>query len=102
MGVTWDVWQKLARARCDARFLGERRMDNDQANSQPLIPAQPPRWMSNSPDEYGPFFWSASVLNLFNVSYFDYADRELRSRPAATPPIRWPGRTFMVAAGATF
>ena len=39
IGLTWDVYQKLAVFDAVVRYVGERRMDNDQANFQPLIPA---------------------------------------------------------------
>ena len=36
LGLSWDVYQKLAVFEAVVRYVGERRMDNDQANFQPL------------------------------------------------------------------
>ena len=38
-GVSWNIWQKYLVADATVRYWGTRRMDNDQANTQPLIPA---------------------------------------------------------------
>jgi iron complex outermembrane receptor protein len=62
---------------------------------------------------YDRFYWSAAVLNLFDVKYYDYAIAS-GGFPAgpfgpATPPTiglfsgyPQPGRNYMVRAGATF
>ena len=47
-------------------------MDNDQINLQPLIPAEATVDVKLA-GQYDRFFWSASVLNLFDKHYFDYA-----------------------------
>ena len=39
VGLSWNVYQKYAVLDAVVRYVGERRMDNDQANFQPLIPA---------------------------------------------------------------
>ncbi len=54
LGLTWDVYQKLAVFDAVVRYVGERRMDNDQANFQPLIPGShhgrsPPRRRDEKP-----------------------------------------------------
>jgi iron complex outermembrane receptor protein len=111
-GVSWSIYQKLLVLDVTGRFWSSRRMDNDQANQQPLIPA------NGTVDvrlggTYDRFFWSASVENLFNVDYYDYAIAS-SGFPAgpfgpATPPTigsfsAYPqaGRTFLLRAGATF
>ena len=100
LGLTWDVYQKLAVFDAVVRYVGERRMDNDQANFQPLIPAHT-TVDARLGGEYRNFFWSASVQNLFNVLYFDYAVASSATfgRYNAYPLA---GRTYMVKAGATF
>ena len=85
------------------RYVGERRMDNDQANFQPLIPAHTTVDVRLG-GEIEKFFWSVAVQNLFDVQYFDYAVAspfrlDVLDRYNAYP---LPGRTFMVKAGATF
>jgi len=71
-GVSWNIWKEWAVLDVSARFLGERRMDNDQANVQPLIPAVT-TVDAKLGGKYDRFFWSIGVQNLFNVNYYDYA-----------------------------
>jgi iron complex outermembrane receptor protein len=112
-GLTWQIVQKLLVLDVTTRFFGPRRMDNDQLNIQPLIPGQATVDLKLG-GEYDRFFWSASVLNLFDKHYFDYA---IASGGIAAGPFfpsglapavglysAYPlaGRTFMVSAGATF
>ena len=82
------------------RYVGERRMDNDQANFQPMIPAHTTADIRLG-GEVKNFFWSVSVQNLFNVDYFNYAVASSATfgRYNAYP---LPGRTYMAKAGATF
>ena len=100
LGVTWNIYRKLAVFDAVVRYVGERRMDNDQANFQPRIPAHTTVDVGLA-GEYRNFFWSASVQNLFNVSYFDYAVASSATfdRYNAYPLA---GRTYMVKAGAKF
>jgi iron complex outermembrane receptor protein len=100
LGLTWDVYRKFAVLDAVVRYVGARRMDNDQANFQPLIPAHTTADVRLG-GEYKNLFWSVSVQNLFNVLYFDYAvaSSATLGRYNAYP---LPGRTYMVKAGATF
>ena len=100
VGLNWDVYQKLVVLDTVLRYVGPRRMDNDQANFQPLIRSHATVDIRLG-GEYKNFFWSASVQNLFNVLYFDYAVASSATfgRYNAYP---LPGRTFLVKAGATF
>ena len=54
------------------RYVGSRRMDNDQANLQPMIPAFTVVDLRIG-GEIEKFFWSFRVQNLFDIGYFDYA-----------------------------
>jgi len=111
-GASWNIVKKLLVLDVTAQFFGPRRMDNDQLNIQPLIPANA-TVDAKIGGEFDRYFWSASVLNLFNVQYFDYAIAS-GGLPAgifgpASPPTvgaynAYPlaGRTFMLRAGATF
>jgi iron complex outermembrane receptor protein len=99
-GVTWNAWQKYLVVDATVRYWSSRRMDNDQPNTQPLIPANATVDFKLS-GEYDRFFWSLSVNNVFNALYYDYAIA------SAFTPDRFnayplPGRTFLVKAGATF
>jgi iron complex outermembrane receptor protein len=99
-GVTWNVWQKYLVVDATLRGWSERRMDNDQSNRQPLIPANATIDFKLS-GEYERFFWSLSVNNVLNALYYDYAIASAFTdgRFSAYP---LPGRTYMVKAGATF
>jgi iron complex outermembrane receptor protein len=99
-GASWDIWKKMAVLDVTARFIGERRMDNDQTNTQPLIPANVTVDVKLG-GQYDRFFWSAAVLNLLDASYFDYAIASAFTQGfySAYPQ---PGRTFMLRGGMTF
>jgi len=111
-GTTWNILEKLLVLDVGVQFFGPRRMDNDQLNIQPLIPGQATVDLKLG-GQYDHFFWSAAVLNLFDVHYFDYALASGGSPASlfgpATPPTigafnAYPlaGRSFMLQAGATF
>ena len=100
VGVSADLYGKFAVFDAVLRYVGERRMDNDQANFQPLIPAHTTMDVRLG-GQMQNLFWSVAVQNLFNVLYFDYAvaSSAIFGRYNAYP---LPGRTFIVKAGATF
>ncbi len=100
LGLTWDVYQKFAVFDAVVRYVGERRMDNDQANFQPLIPAHTTVDLRLG-GEMKNLFWSVAVQNLFDVEYFDYAVAS-SATPGRYNAYPLPGRTYMVKAGATF
>jgi iron complex outermembrane recepter protein len=99
-GVSWDAWQKYLTVDVVARFVGERRMDNDQRNVQPMTPAHTLVDVRLA-GEVDRFYWSLAVQNLFNEDYFDYAAASSFTigRYSAYPQ---PGRTYQVRAGMTF
>jgi len=99
-GVTWNAWQKYLVVDATVRYWSTRHMDNDQPNTQPLIPANATVDFKLS-GEYEHFFWSLSVNNVFNVLYYDYAIASAFT-PGAFSAYPLPGRTYMVKAGATF
>ena len=106
VGVSWDVWKKWLVFDGVVRYVGPRRMDNDQTNVQPRIPA------SRIVDvrlggEIEKFFWSFAVQNLFNVSYFDYAIASpypygFASQLNTYNAYPLPGRTYMLKAGVSY
>ena len=100
LGASWDIYQKYVVLDTVLRYVGARRMDNDQANFQPLIPAHTTADVRIG-GEFKNFFWSVSVQNLFNAQYFDYAvaSSATFNRYNAYPLA---GRTYMVKAGATY
>jgi iron complex outermembrane recepter protein len=99
-GVSWNIWQKYLVADVAVRYWSNRRMDNDQPNTQQLIPpsATVDFKLSGAYDRY---FWSLSVNNVFNVLYYDYAIASAFT-PGAFNAYPLPGRTYMLKAGATF
>ena len=99
-GVTWNAWQNYLVVDATVRYWSSRRMDNDQLNIQPLIPASATVDLKLS-GEYDRYFWSLSVNNVFNVLYYDYAIASAFT-PGAFSAYPLPGRTYMLKAGATF
>jgi iron complex outermembrane receptor protein len=99
-GITWNIWQNYLVADATVRYWGTRYMDNDDANTQPLIPANATVDFKLS-GKYDRFFWSLSVNDVFNALYYDYAVASsfTPDRFAAYP---LPGRTFLLKAGVTF
>jgi len=99
-GVTWNIWQNYLVFDATVRAWSERFMDNDQANTQRLIPASATVDFKLS-GAYEHFFWSISVNNIFDALYYDYAIASSFT-PGRFSAYPLPGRTFMVKAGATF
>jgi iron complex outermembrane receptor protein len=104
IGVAWNVWQKFIVFDGVVRYVGERRMDNDQHNIQPLIPAHTLADFGIS-GEIDRFYWSLKIQNLFNVLYFDYAiaspfPEGFNSKLDRFSAYPQPGRTFLFKLGA--
>jgi iron complex outermembrane receptor protein len=100
LGVSWDIYQKWLVLDAVARWFSNRRMDNDQANFQPLIPGKTVVDVRIG-GEIEKFFWSFAVQNVFNVLYFEYATASAFTFGTYNAyPL--PGRTFMARAGMTF
>lgn len=99
-GFSWNVWQRYLVLDANARFWSSRRFDNDQPNSQPLIPANATVDVKLS-GEIDRFFWSASVINLLDAHYYDYGVSSA-TIPGSYAIYPLPGRIYMVKAGMTF
>jgi iron complex outermembrane receptor protein len=99
-GISWNIWQNYLVADATVRAWSERFMDNDQANTQRLIPASATVDFKLS-GAYKHFFWSISVNNIFDAMYYDYAVASTFT-PDRFSAYPLPGRTYMVKAGATF
>lgn len=105
-GIAWTIIPDYLVFDGIVRYRGSRRMDNDQANLQPLIPAATTVDVKLS-GKIRRLFWSASVQNLFDVHYFDYAIASpypfgFASALGTYNAYPQPGRTYMLRAGATF
>ncbi len=99
-GVSWTILPKYLLADATMRYWSSRRMDNDQPNLQPLIPANATVDLKLS-GAYDRLFWSFSVYNLFNVESYDYAIASATTLGVFNAyPL--PGRTYMARVGATF
>lgn len=93
-GFTWNIVQKLLVLDVDARFWSDRRMDNDQANVQPVIPANATVDIKIG-GVYERLSWSVAVQNLLDVDYFDYALASANF-PGYYNAYPQPGRAFLV------
>jgi iron complex outermembrane receptor protein len=100
VAASWDIYRKYLVLDAVARFFSTRRMDNDQMNFQPQIPGRAVVDLRLG-GEIDKFFWSASVQNVFNTLYFDYAIASAFT-PGTYNAYPLPGRTFLVKAGMTF
>ncbi len=99
-GVTWNIWEKYVVADAAVRYWSSRRMDNDQPNVQPVIPANATVDFKLS-GAYQHIFWSLSVNNLFDAQYYDYAIASSFAQGVFNAyPL--PGRTYLLKVGATF
>ena len=96
-GVSWNAWQKYLVVDATVRYWSSRRMDNDQPNTQPLIPANATVDFKVS-GAYDRYFWSLSVNNVFNALYYDYAIASAFT-PGAFSAYPLPGRTYMLKSG---
>ena len=106
VGMSFDVYKKYLVFDGVARFFGQRRMDNDAANMQLLIPGQT-IFDVRIGGQYEKFFWSLSVQNLFDVHYFEYAVSSIdffTNLPnfGTYNAYPLPGRTFLAKAGMTW
>jgi len=99
-GVSWDIWGRRLVFDGVVRYIGARRMDNDQANFQPLIP---PTTLVDLKigGEIDRFYWSVAVFNVFDVHYFDYAVASSFTFGTYNAyPL--PGRTFLARGAVTY
>jgi iron complex outermembrane receptor protein len=112
-GMSFDIVRKVLVLDLTGSLHGQRRMDNDQINQQPKLPAIA-TVDAKLGGEYDRFFWSTAVLNVFDTKYYDYAIASGGVAagpgfPAGAPPTigsfsayPLPGRTFMLRGGMTF
>ena len=100
LGLSWNIIDNKLTFDTIVHYVGERRMDNDQANFQPQIPAYTTVDLQLG-GKLDRFFWSAGVANIFDVEYFDYSVASAFT-PGAYNAYPLPGRTFMVKAGTTW
>jgi iron complex outermembrane receptor protein len=105
-GVAWDIVPRWLTLDTVARYTGERRLDNDQRNVQPLIPASTVVDVRvggeiDSPPGMPRLNWSLAVQNLFDLNYFNYGIASAFTL-GTYDTYPQPGRTFIARLGATF
>ncbi len=83
-----------------AHYVGEKRLDNDQANFQPKIPDHTVLDL-RAGGRLGPLDWSAQVNNLTDERYFEYGVASTTTFGTYNAyPL--PGRTFLMRLGGRF
>jgi iron complex outermembrane receptor protein len=101
-GVSWDIYGKYLTFDAVARFAGKRFVDGDEVNvGATTIPATA-LVDARIGGQIDRFFWSLSVQNLFNRSYYEYALDTSFPGNLFVSVYPLPGRTVMLRAGATF
>ena len=106
VGLAWDIFPKWLSFDGVVRYIGARRMDNDQRNLQPLIPAHTLVDVGIG-GEIDRYYLVGQGPELFNADYFDYAIASpFPDGPVASSDTYnaypQPGRTFLAKAGAVF
>jgi iron complex outermembrane receptor protein len=103
LGVSWNIVQKELVFDAVARYFGPRRMDNDSANMQLLIPGQTLVDLRLGGEKQN-IFWALSLQNVFDVRYYEYAISAIdffTGLPSfgtySAYPL--PGRTYLAKAG---
>lgn len=100
VALAWDILPRFLIADATVRYAGERRLDNDQANVQPIIPGYSVVDLRiGGAIEF--LRWSLTLYNLFDTDYFDYgiASAFTLGTYNAYPQ---PGRTVLFKLGADF
>src|SRR5262249_46596227 len=99
-GVIWNIFDRRLVFDGVVRYVGSRRMDNDQSNLQPMIPAFTLVDLRIG-GEIENFFWSFAVQNVFDKFYYDYAIASpypygFASQIGTFNAYPQPGRIFML------
>jgi iron complex outermembrane receptor protein len=99
-GFSWNIWKDYLVLDTLVRYWSDRRLDNDQNNRQPKIPADATLDLKLS-GQVEKMFWSLAVNNLFDAKYYDYGIASATTLGTFNAyPL--PGRTYAVKAGVTF
>lgn len=96
----WDILEKFLSLSASANYYASKNMENDESNFQPEMPGYTLVDLKLG-GEYGQAFWSASLDNVFDTDYYNYAVASSSTfRRFNAYPL--PGRTFFVEAGMKF
>jgi iron complex outermembrane receptor protein len=97
--ATWRVIEDISLS-ATATYVGEQRMENDENNVQPEIDSYALLDVKIS-GQHGPFIWAASVNNLLDEDYYNFAVAStFTSGVFNAYPL--PGRTAYFSAGMRF
>lgn len=96
----WDIVEKLLTGTVTVSYHGAKRMENDEKNFQPEMPGYTLVDLKVGGD-YDAFTWSATVNNLFDVDYYNYAVAS-SSTFGTFNAYPLPGRTYWLEAAVTF
>lgn len=100
VSANWAVAGKLLQVTTSANYYGAKNMENDEKDFQPEIPDYTLVDLKIG-GEYKSFRWSASLNNLFDEDYYDYAVAS-SSTYGTFNAYPLPGRTFLLEAGMEF
>jgi len=97
--LSWDIYKDWLTLDTIVSYVGDRRMDNDQENFQPKIEERTTVDLRLG-GQVEQFYWSASVVNLFDEEYFDYSVASANTaRQGVFNAYPQPGRTFTAKVG---
>jgi iron complex outermembrane receptor protein len=97
--LTWRHTEWLS-ATVVSSYVGEKRLDSDEANFQPMIPAYTVVDIRLG-GAYGGFYWEGVVNNLFEEEYFTYGVASV-STFGTYNAYPMPERTALVRFGVRF
>jgi len=96
----WDIVERRLAGTATVSYHGAKRMENDEKNFQPEMPGYTLVDLKVG-GEYAAFTWSATVNNLFDVDYYNYAVASSTTFGTFNAyPL--PGRTYWLEATVTF
>jgi iron complex outermembrane receptor protein len=98
--LTWDMVEKYLTGTATVSYYSSQNMENDEANFQPEMPGYTLVDLKLG-GEYNALTWSATVNNVLDVDYYNYAVASSTTYGTFNAyPL--PGRTYWLEAGVTF
>lgn len=100
--AAWNIWQRYLMLDTTVRYVGERFLDQDEANRGDVKIPSYTVWDARLSGEIDRFFWSVAVQNIFDKKYFDYGIDQSGGGFYYFPIYPLAGRMFVVKAGVTW
>ncbi|WP_316978566.1 TonB-dependent receptor [Shumkonia mesophila] len=98
--LSWDMVEKYLTGTATVSYYSSQNMENDEANFQPEMPGYTLVDLKLG-GEYNALTWSATVNNVLDVDYYNYAVASSTAYGTFNAyPL--PGRTYWLEAGVTF